>query len=211
MRESKPELLALNIVNWQLFCTFTLRRELPLRYQVTMFFALLRKTARDYGVAFWKLIWCLRLESGERTGRRHLHALIAGLPAYVITPRTCLATMSKWELLGGGMARIRVYDATLDGADYILKGLEQAYGKCREGANFYEFTKFGGTCDVTLSESLCRVVQGRRCIARTRRSATRQREVSGTPEPKAGLDQPPLSSTVPSAVLDRKWSWTLKG
>lgn len=102
----------------------------------------------------WQL---LRRENGEATGRYHYHALIAGLPAHVITKPTCFATMKLWERVGGGMARVTQYDPSLDGVDYILKNGEQAISSLasRKAGDYYELTKFGGTCDLMLSESLC--------------------------------------------------------
>ena len=52
----KPELLALSKVDWQLFCTFTFKRErmADVRRQ-RMFFALLRTQAGNFGVHFKKL------------------------------------------------------------------------------------------------------------------------------------------------------------
>lgn len=181
----KPELQGLCRVQWQLFCTFTLRGEtVPERHLAAMFFSLVRETASNFGVHFKQLIWCLRRESGERTHRRHLHALIAGLPAYAITPRVCRATESIWERLGGGWAVVRVFDSTLAGTDYILKGLEQAQRSYDlQGANLYEFQKFGGRSDLTLSESLIRVVMGRRQLAKRGRSSTTQSGVNPTPDP----------------------------
>jgi len=158
-------------VRWQLFCTFTFKGEkVPVSARATLFFSLVRETASNFGVHFSQLVWCLRLESGEASGRLHLHALIAGLPAYGISARTCLSMMSRWERLGGGIARVRVYDAALHGASYIVKGLEQTLliGTADKvnGANLYEFGKFGQADKVTLSKSFHRVVLGRRRLAK---------------------------------------------
>jgi hypothetical protein len=54
-------------------------------------------------------------------GGLDLHAVIAGL-ASSAGPRNCLALMSQWENLGGGMARVSEHDSSLDGLDYVLKG-----------------------------------------------------------------------------------------
>jgi hypothetical protein len=89
-------------------------------------------------------------------GRLHLHAVIAGLPSSA-GARNCLALMSQWERLSGGIARVSVYDSSLDGLDYILKGsgLTESTAK-RWAGDYHELSKFGGLCDVTLSESVCR-------------------------------------------------------
>lgn len=50
------------------------------------------------------------------------------------------------------MARVRVYDRSLAGVDYVLKGFDLI------GANFHEFSKFKGAERLTLSESFIRVI-----------------------------------------------------
>ena len=105
---------------------------------------------------FSEIFWCLRREPGESTGRWHLHAVIAGLPPSA-GARNCLALMSQWESLGGGMERVSIYDSSLDGLDYILKGSGLTESKAtRWAGDHHELSKFGGSCDVTLSESVCR-------------------------------------------------------
>src|SRR5260221_5633943 len=101
-----PELLSLARIEWQFFCTFTFKSErLTDRIRLAIFFALLRTQARNFGVHFKSLVWALRRESGERTGRLHFHALIAGLPPSGRTPATCFATIRLWEPLGARFAK----------------------------------------------------------------------------------------------------------
>jgi hypothetical protein len=74
-----PEIHVLNRINWQFFGTLTFKSErLPERVRLAMFFAYLRQFCRQFGLKFPKLLWCLRQEQGELTGRRHFHYLIAG-------------------------------------------------------------------------------------------------------------------------------------
>ena len=82
--------------------------------------------------------------------------------------------MRIWELLGGGMARVTQYSPLLDGVGYVLKGCEAEYR--RAGGNYYETKKFGGHCDVMLSESIFRVIEGRRSIGERRRRGQRKAE-----------------------------------
>ena len=82
--------------------------------------------------------------------------------------------MKIWEQLGGGMARVSLYSPRLDGVGYVLKGCDAEYR--RAGGDFYETRKFGGTCDVMLSKSVCRVLAGRRVIGERRRQGQRQAE-----------------------------------
>ena len=75
-----PELHALAAVNWQYFCSFSFRSEKHCaRFGPQMFVALVRTQARSFRVHFSEILWCLRRERGESTGRWHLHAVIAGL------------------------------------------------------------------------------------------------------------------------------------
>ena len=142
--------------------------------RIKMFFALMREQADNFGVHFKETIWCLRRENGELTGRGHLHALIAGFPQHALTTATCFAFMKIWEQHGGGWARVTLYSPSLDGVGYVLKGCEAEYQ--RAGGDFYETKKFGGHCDVMLSESVYRVLAGRRSIGKRRRQGQRQAE-----------------------------------
>lgn len=123
-----------------------------------MVFAFLRTCARNFGLHFKKLLWCLRSELGEITARHHFHVLIGGLPHFAVRKQSCFALMAQWEKIGGGMARVYPFSSTLDGVEYVLKGCEEAFNaaQSRIGASEYELTKFGGSCDVMLSESLVR-------------------------------------------------------
>lgn len=170
-----PELFALSLIEWQLFATLTFKSErVTDAVRRKMFFALVRKQADNFGVHFKETIWCLRTEAGEATGRLHLHALIAGFPQHALTTATCFAFMKIWEQLGGGMARVHLYSLRLDGVGYVLKGCEAEYQ--RAGGDFYETKKFGSHCDVMLSESVFRVLAGRRQIGKRRRQGQRQAE-----------------------------------
>ena len=170
-----PEIYALSLIEWQLFASLTFKSEkLADAVRIKMFFALMREQAENFGVHFKQTIWCLRTEAGEATGRLHLHALIAGLPTHAMTTATCFSFMRIWERLGGGMARVTRYSPLLDGVGYVLKGCEAEYA--RAGGDYYETRKFGGNCDVMLSESIFHVLEGRRQIGKRRRQGQRQAE-----------------------------------
>ncbi len=171
-----PEIYALSLIEWQLFATLTFKSErLADAVRLKMFFALMRKQADNFGVHFKKTIWCLRTETGEATGRLHLHALIAGFPQHALTTATCFAFMKIWE---GPERRawraFTLYSPLLDGVGYVLKGCEAEYQ--RAGGDFYETQKFGERCDVMLSESVFRVLAGRRQIGKRRRQGQRKAE-----------------------------------
>ena len=170
-----PEIYALSLIEWQLFSSFSFKSEkMADAVRIKMFFALMREQADHFGVHFKQTIWCLRQEAGEATGRLHLHALIAGLPPHAATTATCFSFMRLWERHGGGWARVTQYSPLLDGVGYVLKGCEAEYQ--RAGGDFYETRKFGGNCDVMLSESVFRVLEGRRQIGKRRRQGQRQAE-----------------------------------
>jgi hypothetical protein len=170
-----PEIYALSLIEWQLFATLTFKSaKVADAVRIKMFFALMRKQSDNFGVHFRQTIWCLRIKAGEATGRLHLHALIAGFPKHALTTATCFSFMRIWEGLNGGMARVTLYSPLLDGVGYVLKGCEAEYQ--RAGGDYYETQKFGKHCDVMLSESVFRVLAGRRQIGKRRRQGQRQAE-----------------------------------
>ena len=60
------------------------------------------------------------------------------------------------------MARVSLYNSSLDGLDYILKGSGLTESKAtRWAGDYHELSKFGGSCDVTLSKSVCRYLGNR--------------------------------------------------
>ena len=141
---------------WQLFCTFTFREaELSTSRRKKMYFAWLRQLCEPFGVYFPAVPWCLRMEDGELTGRRHLHSLVSGFPPGVLSGRkaakTCLFAMHTWETLGGGHARVRRFNPSLPGVDYVLEGADTP-----SGADVYELNKFSseGVLELTLSYAL---------------------------------------------------------
>ena len=163
-----PEIHVLNRINWQFFGTLTFKSErLPERVRLAMFFAHLRQFCRQFGLKFPKLLWCLRQEQGELTGRRHFHYLIAGAPASLANLTTCFWLQDEWEKLGGGMARVHVFDPRLNAGAYILKqtGLDDA----SFGGDAYESAKFSGkACELLLADRLWEVAQWRSGYERAR-------------------------------------------
>lgn len=152
----KPDIHILQIIYWQLFASLTFKQErLPERIRLRIFFAWLRELAGWYRVYFHRLVWCLRQERGEMTGRRHFHCLIAGLPRHAVATSTCMALKVQWEKVGGGMARVSEFDPTLNGGGYVLKCL----GEKSNAGDVYESSKFGGGCELMLSKSVYRINQ----------------------------------------------------
>lgn len=135
-----PDIYVLMRIRWQFFGTLTFKSEkLPERVRVGMFYALLRQVAKDFGLYFPALPWCLRKERGEISGRLHCHFLLAGLPEHAVSQKTCFAMMAYWEKKRGGIPRIRIFDPHLNGVDYVAKCLGQGL----DGADSYESAKFG--------------------------------------------------------------------
>ena len=118
-------------------------------------FAWLRDVACKGRVRFERLVWCVRCELGDQTGREHYHVLIGGLPPWMQSDRTPLVLMALWESHGGGIARARACVDPLLGVAYVLKDLDE------HGANGYELAKFGLPTDVLLSESASRILHSR--------------------------------------------------
>src|SRR5690242_15526370 len=142
-----PEKHLLDVIDWQFFCSFTFKTlKVSEAVWLKMYFAMMREQADNFGIHFFKTLWTLRKEKGELTDRPHFHALIAGLPVTAVNSATCFSFMRIWEKFGGGSARVRVYDPTLDGVGYVLKGVDAAFTNA--GANWYELGKFGMRCDV---------------------------------------------------------------
>jgi len=108
----------------------------PARVRSSMYFQWLRQQEHHWRQKTTQ--WVLRHEKGEIGGRPHLHFLIRALPSSANTSHFRMAAMNRWELLGGGMARIRRFDNQTFGGEkdavcYVLKNL---------GANAYELAKF---------------------------------------------------------------------
>jgi hypothetical protein len=150
-----PDLWALGGVRWQFFGTLTFKQErLPDRVRNSMFNATLRQLAGEQHLHFPRLPWCRREETGEHLGRRHYHFLLTGLPSRTVNLSSCFFLMHAWEKIGGGMARVRLYDQRQDGLAYLTK--------CLSGADAYETSKFAeGLSHLTLSDGLRRMLRAR--------------------------------------------------
>lgn len=139
---------------WGFFCTLTFAGKVPPPAQA---YALQKRwmdavAGRILHAKPHRLEWLSREELGEANGRFHLHVLLGKThDAARMNPKTCLALMSEWEkvtaksLGSAAMARIRVFDSTMQGVDYVLKGLDvDGMDVSLRGANAYEVGKFSG-------------------------------------------------------------------
>lgn len=108
--------------------------------------------------------WLSREELGESNGRLHLHVLLSEANDERMNTRTCLAMMSEWEkvtqkALGtAAMARCRIFQPDLRGAEYVLKGLSDVKDWSLRGANTYELGKFDGSLGRTVRLARCLLV-----------------------------------------------------
>lgn len=162
-KTEKPEIWILKAVEWQFFCTFTFSGSIPsMTRQKKMIFALLREFAGWHSVPFKRLLWVIRWENGEETGRLHMHALIGGIPVRRATVKTCFALMRRWESMTKGISRVRLYDPALDGGNYVLK--PAIVHDNRVAMNTYETRKFSDTSDLLVAESVIRLSLYRRGI-----------------------------------------------
>lgn len=156
---------------WQYFVTLTHRRDEDgssiVSFPVTLYF---RQCASILRVPFPRLVWALRREQGERFGRGHYHALIAGTGGGAMKPSigTGHRLRHAWyKLRFGGFAKARLFDpAGDDVVPYMLKRL--GYGDA-EGANRYELSKFASDgSEIILSDSLVRIMGGGRTCSHIR-------------------------------------------
>jgi len=152
-----PDLYLLSNVEWQFWCTFTFQREVSDCVQASMLHAWMRELSSYGRVLPTKLLWVCRRELGEINGRRHFHALVAGLPSWAVTQGVCWRQMRTWnKRLKGGSARVYLFERALSGVEYTLKQLD------RDGAQLYECRKFGSRSTVTLSNGLLALLSQKR-------------------------------------------------
>jgi len=183
----KPDTYLLSQVDWQFWVTLSFKSDAVSseKLRQSLWFALLRDLAGWWRVDFKRLLWLRRAERGELSARLHWHALLGGLPDSAISRPTCFAIKNDWERLGGGMARVFVYDSARNALDYMLKrelGCESSKKlkegrpvSMTEGGRQYESQKFGLADSVTYSEGLIRLLDRRRGCSRKTASQTRLR------------------------------------
>jgi hypothetical protein len=161
-----PEVWSAGRVPWQFFCTLTWanvgahrnRPPSPSK-QVTAFFAFARGAAHVSGRHFRELVWLLRHEPGEITGRSHYHCLLSVVGSEWVRRSTCFYLMHYWEKrLGCGHARVRIFRPAMGGLEYTMKDLAESL----RGADRYEFGKFfEPSAALTLSASANRLISRR--------------------------------------------------
>ena len=144
---------------WQFFGTLTFKGGVAPRLERSKGRAmgLLFRASGLAEVPFASVVWALRPEEGEITHRGHFHYLLgsSGMPR---TTSSCFILKNLWErACKGGMSRVYLYDASLHGAEYVVKCL---HSERTAAATIYEVAKFGWTKQPPeLSVSLRRYAQ----------------------------------------------------
>ena len=136
-------------VEWHFFGSLTYKGKVPSeRFRNSMWSGFTYQAARVCRSRPSLLTWCRREERGDMFGRLHQHFLLRLEDRSFVNLGTCFTLAAKWEHeMGGGMARIRLFDPSLAGVDYTCKNLG--------GGDTYEAKKFNETsARLTLSHRL---------------------------------------------------------
>jgi hypothetical protein len=144
--------LVLARVEWDLFCSPTFKGSVP---RPSIAYGLVYRWCQDLAkhcqVPYKHLLLGIRGELGEKNGRFHLHCLVGGTNT---RNYESLCHYGEWlwkRSTGGARIDVRRYDRSQAGAEYICKCL---------GANAYELSKYNLALDVTLSDSVIRLITG---------------------------------------------------
>jgi hypothetical protein len=151
--------------HWRVFGTGTFRSAVvPSEVkQRKALFAFVYETAKMAGIPFRRLVWASRHEKGEKFGREHYHWLI-GAQEWTPTLGDMFRLNALWNSLPKcGFSRNHQFDQRLNGVEYVTKCLSGLAVRDTVGGDFYESSKFSlRGSEVTLSNSLARVIGGRR-------------------------------------------------
>lgn len=167
-----PDSWCLGRVEWDIFGTLTWATVPPISVQEKCIAELIRRVAKQvYNVqSHLDILYAVRHEFGEKTNRHHQHVVIG---AYHTPPTTNKKTIAKqieyiWENEVKakvskqhkpcvGFAKIRPYDSSKAGADYICKPALSA-------RDFYELNKFHDGFKLSDGSDATRVSLGPRLI-----------------------------------------------
>lgn len=144
----------LNKVRWQFFGTLTFKTEIPPEFiRLSMFYKLMRQTAKAQRIHFQRLPWCLKQERGDTLGTLHFHFLLTGLPKRSVTEKTCRQIESKWRSGGGGISKVTLFNPSLSGCDYLAK-------QNAPNADQRESAKFGvQSCELMPSRAVMKILK----------------------------------------------------
>ena len=143
-----PDAWILARMEWDIFGTLTWAEVPPKSVQEKCVAELIRRVSKQvYKKSHLDILWAIRYEQGESTGRDHYHILIGAYRDAPHTNKHTLANQIKhiWENECRenqtrykpcvGHADIRPYDSSKPGAEYICKPALSA-------RDFYELQKF---------------------------------------------------------------------
>ncbi len=118
-----------------------------------------------FGVPFRRLVWCLRHEHGEKFGRGHYHWLL-GCNEWFPSRSDMFRLNALWDNFPKrGFSGNHIFDQRLNGVEYVTKCLSGGALRDTLAGDFYESSKFAlTTSHVTLSNSFCRMIGGRRVV-----------------------------------------------
>jgi hypothetical protein len=186
--ENLAEMFTLTKIDWQFFGTLTFR-EARLRKnelgkandtRLNIYHQFGREVSRSlyYSRKNWKSVrHALRLEQGEIGGLWHFHFLMSGFPRGAVNIGSAKFMEHVWlRDCGGGFCKIRVFDSSQNGVEYI--------SKCLDPADKYEFNKFGLARTLTLSPACIREIQYVGKIGLRQRSVLQMRVVGRNPDLK---------------------------
>jgi len=158
-------------VRWDVFGTLTFKGTVP-RPSVAYGHAWrhFRHAAKLLARPYDQLLIALRAELGEKGERFHFHYLLGGTQACnVIT--LCHQLRHSWMGQTGATERmIRPFDHSQAGVAYVTK--------CLNGADVYEMNKFVSADEVTLSNSVYRVIRSLERIAEDTRLALAEKRAA---------------------------------
>ena len=153
----------LDRIRWDVFGTLTFKGCVPRRgIAYGHAWRHFRQAAELTGQPYARLLIALRDELGEATGRFHFHYLLGGTET-----RNAITLAHRlehaWKGQTGAFAKVRPYDCSQAGVPYITK--------CLSGADVYEMNKYISADQVTLSNSVYRVIRSLERIAEDTRLA----------------------------------------
>jgi hypothetical protein len=128
----------LNLVVWQLFLHLSFAALSPsFNKRRGKCEELIWKIAGLHGFHLHDLPFVIRFENGDRTGRPHCHAVLAGLPKKGTDLKSRMVYRG-WARKLMGNAHINPFRRSLPGVAYITEGLSQ-----HDPGTAYEVSKFG--------------------------------------------------------------------
>ena len=163
--------LALSRIDWTVFCSLTFRKEPSEASAIVAAEKLLKWAAHIQRMRFKDMEFVIRIETGERTGRRHLHLLLRvdrRFMGYFVVQAGRSSIARKWWIKHYGIAQFRRIESGCDSAvAYITKDMDA-------GADIYELAKAARSTHLIISPTALR------CIRRRIGSADSQTRATNT-------------------------------